>query len=159
VRSGSLTVGEDDVVRAADITLGADQGSVIIDGRVDASGDNGGSIALHAGSNVTVRDGAVLDASGSAEGGAGGQIALASTRDTGELRLRSGASLLLAGGAGGNGRRAAPARHPWRSPARVPHHCSEWCRDRRRDADPRSGAGVRGRRRRHRRERRHELSQ
>lgn len=60
VATGDILI--DTIVRAHTVSVSADSGSVVITGRVDASGTTPGSIALSAGQNLTLANGASLDA-------------------------------------------------------------------------------------------------
>ncbi|SAH95237.1 Heme:hemopexin utilization protein A [Bordetella ansorpii] len=61
-RRGDLVVG--DGVRARSVTISADGGSLIVNGRIDASGEKAGSIRLSARDDLTLAAGAALDAHG-----------------------------------------------------------------------------------------------
>ncbi|MFZ4483503.1 MAG: filamentous hemagglutinin family protein [Chthoniobacterales bacterium] len=76
VRSGSVTISG--LHRARDYRVSLDQGNLLVDGTIDASGTTGGSIALMARGDVTLAAGSVLDASASrfSTSGQGGQILL-----------------------------------------------------------------------------------
>ncbi len=76
VRSGDLTIGG--TATAQNYRLTADAGSITVTGTIDASGQTGGSIDLIAARDLTVRPGALLDASAQAfsSAGKGGDISL-----------------------------------------------------------------------------------
>jgi hypothetical protein len=63
VKQGDLTVGGD--VRAHQISIATDGGSLTVDGKIDASGAGPGSIALAASGSLALTGRAVLDAHGS----------------------------------------------------------------------------------------------
>ena len=73
LQSGDLVVASSDHIIAHDLTLSADQGSVIINGELDAnSAAGGGKVALYGGNGVVLNPGAVINASAtSSSGGAG----------------------------------------------------------------------------------------
>jgi filamentous hemagglutinin family protein len=62
IRSGDLTVG--DGVKAHSVTVSVDNGSLTINGTIDASGAKPGTIRLSAGNGLTLASNAVLDAHG-----------------------------------------------------------------------------------------------
>ncbi|MRT33302.1 hypothetical protein FGX01_06110, partial [Xylella fastidiosa subsp. multiplex] len=62
IKQGSLTVG--DTLRANDINLSIDGGSLTVAGRVDASGERVGRIRLAARDGLTLAAASVLDAHG-----------------------------------------------------------------------------------------------
>ena len=82
LRSGDVLVGHGDVtvvnVKAHSYTLSADGGSITVNGKIDASGNTGGSISLFAGNSVTLTSGAELDAHGEIfnNAGKGGSVDL-----------------------------------------------------------------------------------
>ena len=61
VKSGDLVVGDE--VKARQVTIAADGGDLIVNGRIDASGARPGSIRLSARDDLTLASTAVLDAS------------------------------------------------------------------------------------------------
>ncbi|WP_197488240.1 filamentous haemagglutinin family protein [Bordetella ansorpii] len=63
IGQGDLTVGGE--VKAREVNIALDQGHLTVAGRIDASGEQAGSIRLAAGNGVTLAGGAVLDASAS----------------------------------------------------------------------------------------------
>ncbi|MGJ7545856.1 filamentous haemagglutinin family protein [Variovorax sp. LT1R16] len=101
VKTGDLVVGDE--VRAKNVALSADGGSLTVNGRIDASGTRVGSISLAARDDLTLAATAVLDVHGTtlAVDGRGmpieasnrGRIEL-STK-SGTLQLNSGATLDL----------------------------------------------------------------
>lgn len=62
LRQGSLVIG--DGVKARYVTVSVDQGSLTVDGRIDASGAKPGTIRLSARGDLTLTGSAVLDAHG-----------------------------------------------------------------------------------------------
>ncbi|CUK12919.1 Uncharacterised protein [Achromobacter sp. 2789STDY5608615] len=97
VKQGSLTLG--DALRANDINLSIDGGSLTVVGRVDASGERVGRIRLAARDGLTLASSAVLDAHGTVlRVDSYGRIIDAPNRAV--VELSSGQGLLtLAGGA------------------------------------------------------------
>jgi len=73
-RSGNLNIAATDIVKAREVYLAADAGGVTVAGTVDASGDTGGTVELHAGQDLTLASGSLIDASGDA--GEGGSVTL-----------------------------------------------------------------------------------
>jgi len=63
LKQGDLVIGND--LKASNITVSLDNGSLWVNGTVDASGERVGSIRLAAKNNLTLASGAVLDAHGS----------------------------------------------------------------------------------------------
>ncbi|MHC8327167.1 filamentous haemagglutinin family protein [Pseudomonas sp. LB1P83] len=62
LKQGDLAIGSD--LKASNITVSLDNGSLSVNGTVDASGERVGSIRLAAKNNLTLGSGAVLDAHG-----------------------------------------------------------------------------------------------
>ena len=87
-------------LKAAEILLEADAGSVDVAAQLDASGAKGGHIALNAKQDITIRSSAKLDVSATGPANAGGKIDLSST--SGYIALKPGA-IFNAAGAAGNG--------------------------------------------------------
>jgi len=117
-RTGDLVVASTDTLKASSITLeadggnGAGDGSITIGGTLDASGANGGRIALYANDQVLLQTGATLNASASgtsAGAGNGGQVLISSrivanpapTLDA--IVLQSGSTIAVGGSGTGNG--------------------------------------------------------
>jgi filamentous hemagglutinin family protein len=114
-RGGNLAVQAGDGLRASHIVLEADgaggaaDGSITVAGRLDASGANGGTIALYGNDQVSVLSGAQIDAHATAAKGTGGEVlvssrvvaAPAATLDA--IVLQSGAAIDVAGGSAGTG--------------------------------------------------------
>ncbi|MHB1176233.1 MAG: filamentous hemagglutinin family protein [Sulfuriferula sp.] len=88
-------------VRARNFSLTTDAGSISVAGQVDASGAQGGHIALNAQQDITVLPDAKLDTSATDSAGVGGTINLLSSN--GWIDVKPGSSLIAAGAAG-NGR-------------------------------------------------------
>src|SRR5262249_40417768 len=113
-RSGDLEVATGDRLRAQEIVLAADggggaaDGSGHVGGTPDASGAQGGRIAIYANQQVQLGAGAALDAHATAPQGAGGDV-LVSARigaTTGALDavvLNPGARIDVSGGNPGGG--------------------------------------------------------
>lgn len=102
VRNGDVTV--DGIIRSHHFSLGTDQGSILVNGTLNASGDTGGSITLAAHGNLTLASGSVLNASATRfdSAGKGGSILLEAgtqlngiANDTAQLNLNAGADILL----------------------------------------------------------------
>lgn len=100
-RTGNLTVGAEDTVRAGVVRLAADGGDIDLRGFVDASGSHGGMVEMFARNGLTLRSGSRVAASGTAAGGAGGEVLLSSAN--GLLDMASGSTVDVSGGAGGTG--------------------------------------------------------
>ena len=99
VRHGDLTVAANDVVTAQRISIGVDDGSLVIQGRLDASGAKGGTIAVFVRGDVLVESAARMDASAARLGTNGGDITIGS--ESGHVTLTDGAVLKTSAGAGG----------------------------------------------------------
>ncbi len=101
-REGDQVVAADVALKSALIRLQADAGALLVQGRLDASGDRGGRVELAARDDLVLADGAQLLADANVAGQAGGRVSLGSTQ--GEIALQQG-SLIDVGGAGGAGGR------------------------------------------------------
>lgn len=66
-RQGDMTIAGTDTITAQDVKIVADNGAITINGKIDASGDKGGSIEIFAKDNLTVNAGAELLAKGTAD--------------------------------------------------------------------------------------------
>ncbi|MCZ4303309.1 filamentous hemagglutinin family protein [Zoogloeaceae bacterium G21618-S1] len=108
-REGDLGLGASTVLRAQAVDLSADQGDLVIDGTIDARGDDGGSIALAArhanGSGGAIDLNGALLAGATATAGEGGRVALTvggeTAADDAAARITLGAgSQIDAGGLG-----------------------------------------------------------
>ena len=107
IRTGNLVLAADTAgtVRATAQTfkLSADSGNMDVFGTVDSSGSSGGIILLAAGGNVTVENGALLDAHANDASQSGGSVALETT--TGSINLMNSASVQInVNGGGGSGK-------------------------------------------------------
>jgi len=93
---GDLVVatGTDNIVRAHSVSLEADQGSINLQGLVDASGTKGGSVLLAAANDVIVSG--TIDAHASGAGQNGGRVELDTT--TGRMLLNAGSIIDVSGG-------------------------------------------------------------
>ncbi len=94
VRHGDVAIGATDNVATKRFELTADAGAINVNGKVDASGDKGGSIALYAKNDVNINRGAQLLAKGLADKqstagttGDGGKVVLSS--ETGTIRAQA----------------------------------------------------------------------
>ena len=76
IRTGDVTIGN--LNRSHEFLLAADQGSILVTGGIDASGETGGKISLSAHGNLTLASGSKLStaAVGFNSAGKGGSIAL-----------------------------------------------------------------------------------
>lgn len=97
-KSGDLVVGDE--VRARTVNLSADGGSLIVNGRIDASGEKVGTIRLSARDDLVLGSGALLDVHGTVlQSDARGAPIDASNRGAIELTTKSGAVSLAQGAA------------------------------------------------------------
>jgi filamentous hemagglutinin family protein len=97
IKSGDLTVGNG--VKAHQVSISVDGGSLTVNGLIDASGGGAGSITLAAANNLTLAAGAVLDAQGTVlQVDQYGQPVAAANAPVANLTARSG-TLTLASGA------------------------------------------------------------
>ncbi|WP_456640315.1 filamentous haemagglutinin family protein [Bradyrhizobium sp. USDA 10063] len=95
-KSGDLIIGDE--VKARIVNISADGGSLVVNGRIDASGEKVGTIRLSARDNLTLTSNAVLDTHGSVlQTDSYGAAIDASNRGSIELTARNGA-ITLAGG-------------------------------------------------------------
>ncbi|MFA6179812.1 MAG: ESPR-type extended signal peptide-containing protein, partial [Candidatus Methylopumilus sp.] len=67
VRQGDIDIAQGDTITATDVKVTADTGAVNVSGKMDASGDKGGSIQIYAKNDVTIKRGAKLLAKGLAD--------------------------------------------------------------------------------------------
>lgn len=107
LREGDILVAADDVVVADKLVLSADAGAIEVQGTLDASGDQGGEIALYAHDGVDLLAGARLLAQGQADTessagstGAGGTVILSSVAD--EVNVLAGSRIDVSGDAVGD---------------------------------------------------------
>jgi filamentous hemagglutinin family protein len=99
IRQGDLTIG--DGVKAQSVTVSLDNGSLTVDGLIDASGATPGSISLSAKNNLTLTATAMLDAHGTvlqtdsygAPIDAENRGSVALTASTGQLALQPGTTI------------------------------------------------------------------
>lgn len=95
-KSGDLVIGDE--VRARIVNISADGGSLIVNGKIDASGEKVGTIRLSARDDLKVGSGATLDVHGTVLQTDGHGAAInASNRGSIELTTRSGAVSLAQG--------------------------------------------------------------
>ncbi|MGX9732649.1 filamentous hemagglutinin family protein [Janthinobacterium aestuarii] len=109
LKQGNLTIGDE--VKAREVSVSVDGGSLTVSGRIDASGEQVGSIRLAGRDGVTIQSGAVLDAHGTVlRTDSYGQVIEAPNRAVielaapgGRLSLENGARFdLRSGDKGGN---------------------------------------------------------
>ncbi|ARP96342.1 hypothetical protein CAL15_19360 [Bordetella genomosp. 13] len=97
-RRGDLAVGSE--VKARFVTISVDGGSLVVNGRIDASGGKAGSIRLSARDGLTLAAGAVLDVRGTVlQADSRGAAIDASNRGVIELTASRGAVMLAQGAA------------------------------------------------------------
>lgn len=111
VREGDLQLALGQAIRAGEIKWTADTGRVIVDGTLDASGADGGSIVLAAGDSLDING--TLDAHATTADGDGGRVELAAVDADGDdladgvradvVNLNAGAVIDVRGGANGKG--------------------------------------------------------
>jgi filamentous hemagglutinin family protein len=89
VREGDVTVANHDAITAKQVIIVADNGNINVNGKLDASGDVGGSIQVLAKNDVNINNGAQLLAKGTAlktstagTAGNGGQVLISSETGT-----------------------------------------------------------------------------
>ena len=109
LKQGNLTIGDE--LKAREVSVSVDGGSLTVNGRIDASGEQVGSIRLAGRDGVTIQSGAVLDAHGTLlRTDSYGQVIEAPNRAVielaspgGRLTLENGARFdLRSGDKGGN---------------------------------------------------------
>ncbi|KAB8048937.1 filamentous hemagglutinin N-terminal domain-containing protein [Janthinobacterium rivuli] len=109
LKQGNLTIGDE--LKAREVSVSVDGGALTVNGRIDASGEQVGSIRLAGRDGVTIRSGAVLDAHGTLlRTDSYGQVIEAPNRAVielaspgGRLTLENGARFdLRSGDKGGN---------------------------------------------------------
>ncbi len=111
VRQGDLHLEAANAMRAKEVKLVADSGHIVIDGTVDASGDDGGAIVLAAGDALDVNG--TLDAHAVASDGDGGRVELSALDVDGDdladgrrddvVNLNAGSLIDVRGGVDGQG--------------------------------------------------------
>lgn len=98
-RTGDIALAAGDTVRAKQVTLSADTGSITVAGTVSATGAEGGQVGIYAGQSVTLASGARVDAAATAVGGDGGRVEIGA--GSGALDLQTGSTIDVGAGAGG----------------------------------------------------------
>lgn len=98
VRGGDVVVAAADTVKAREVRIAADRGKLDVAGHIDASDSAGGSIDLHAGSDMTLLPGARLDAYATGAGKNGGEVEIGTA--SGRLNLAQGSEVNVQGGGG-----------------------------------------------------------
>ncbi|WP_215407126.1 filamentous haemagglutinin family protein [Janthinobacterium sp. JC611] len=109
LKQGNLTIGDE--LKAREVSVSVDGGSLTVHGRIDASGEQVGSIRLAGRDGVTIQSGAVLDAHGTLlRTDSYGQVIEAPNRAVielaspgGRLTLENGARFDLRSGEAGKG--------------------------------------------------------
>lgn len=111
VRGGDLLLAPGETMHAGEIRLTADSGRLVIDGNLDASGTDGGSIVLAAGDSLDVNG--TLDAHATTPDGDGGRVELAAVDADGDdladgtrddiVNLNSHSIIDVRGGTNGKG--------------------------------------------------------
>lgn len=106
-RSGNLNVVAGDEIEAHQVSLTADGGTLTVAGRVSASGEAGGRVALN-GRSVTLADGARVEARSTAAGAEGGRVEIGAATVVdetlaGRIDLVSGSVIDVSGGTNGRG--------------------------------------------------------
>ncbi|MGE0384907.1 MAG: filamentous hemagglutinin family protein [Gammaproteobacteria bacterium] len=96
-RQGDIVLTAVDAITAGRVELLADAGGIGFNGRIDASGADGGSVVLAAGGVVVLGEGSMIDARATAAGGRGGRVFLASASMADGASVEGG--VLMAGGA------------------------------------------------------------
>jgi hypothetical protein len=113
-RQGDLVVAAGQTLRGRNVTLTADAGAIDVQGQgaISADGDaidqNGGRVALYAGTGLILEAGSLISAQGTAAGAKGGTVLLNSAASgmTGgnyALQVNSGSQMNVTGGAGATG--------------------------------------------------------
>ncbi len=95
----ALTVG---AMRAKDLRISVDKGSLTVNGALDASGRDAGQIGLYARDDLTLSPGAELKANATGEGENGGTVEIESA--SGRLELAAGKANVSGGPGGAGGR-------------------------------------------------------
>jgi filamentous hemagglutinin family protein len=109
LKQGNLAIGDE--LKAREVSVSVDGGSLMVNGRIDASGEQVGSIRLAGRDGVTIQSGAVLDAHGTVlRTDSYGQVIEAPNRAVielaspgGRLTLENGARFDLRSGEAGKG--------------------------------------------------------
>ena len=101
--SDSITVASTDVVTASNISLEADNGSITLQGTLNASGAQGGSVQLAASNGIAMSgSSALINASSTGTGNSGGSVEFDSTSTAAGALALSGGTINVAAGAGLN---------------------------------------------------------
>lgn len=101
--TGDLNIGSRTTVAAKRVILTADGNDLNVYGKIDASGkDGGGRVELYAQNNVTLKNGGVINVSGTDAGAAGGGVLLNAA--SGYVDLQAGSTVNLPGNGGAGGR-------------------------------------------------------
>ncbi|MCX7099778.1 MAG: filamentous hemagglutinin family protein [Methylococcales bacterium] len=107
LRSRDALIAASDKVVAHSFGLSTDQGSVTVNGVIDASAANGGSISLNARNGIILGAGAQLDAHATSDNATGGSVALNTVHQddaaSGLLNLAAGGVINVSGGKDGVG--------------------------------------------------------
>ncbi|MDD5273142.1 MAG: filamentous hemagglutinin family protein [Methylovulum sp.] len=106
--TGDLSVAATDTVNAQQLALLADQGKVTINGTLNASGKQAGSVSIYGHNGITLASTGTIIASTTTAGAAGGSVTLDTVHrdDTGSGLLdlsQAGGTIDVAAGAGGTG--------------------------------------------------------
>lgn len=106
--NNNLTLASGDVLKASTVLLEADQGSIDIEGTIDASGNasgsasdgSGGSVTLSASNGITLGSNGVIDAAATAPGANGGtvELDLGSGNPAAAIQLNEGSDINVSGG-------------------------------------------------------------
>ncbi len=119
VRNGSVLV--DGLVRSHVFNLSVDQGSIVVEGTIDASGVTGGSITLQANGDVTLLDGSLLTVAAEdfSNAGKGGDVTLEAGAQrngvvgTGAVDIRAGSVIDLSVASKVAGSALSPGTSAW----------------------------------------------
>ncbi len=102
-RGGDVAINAN--ARAADFAVSADNGSLLLNSAIDARGEKGGHVTLHAGNDLALTGNARVDASATSADGRGGRVELGAgqnqTGPAGRLSLPAGSAIDVAGGSAG----------------------------------------------------------
>ena len=97
-RSGDIVIDTD--AAANSLSVSADSGSVTLNSHIDASGADGGGVALYAGKNLTLSGSARIDAIATGTDGRGGRVELGAGK-TGTLAFAAGSAIDVSGNGDG----------------------------------------------------------
>lgn len=86
LRSGSVTIGADEVVNAKEFALAIDGGGIDLAGGINAAAKRGGRVVLSARDDVILRTSGYIDARATGAGETGGEVDLRTTSGTIDLR-------------------------------------------------------------------------